>query len=369
MSSGGTPSRAEPQYWGGNIPWLNTSAINFNTVSQPSEMITEAGLRNSAAKVFSKGSLLMAMYGQGATRGRVAYLGFDAAVNQACAVIQPTSKVTAKFLYFSLEHSYGEIRQLGHGGNQKNLNAALIRSIRLYVPPLSKQHAIVEILDDADTAICTIDKLIGTKLRYKAAVAEQVLTRKKWPEVLLGNLFRERIEADLPTLKLLAVTNSAGVVDRDTLTKRDTSSDDKAKYRHVCVGDIAYNTMRMWQGVFGLSEMEGIVSPAYTVCVPSPETHGPFMVHLFKLPQTISLFHRHSQGLVKDTLNLKFSHFAKIRVRVPSFSEQIQIADCLDLMEREIALLRRQCHALSEQKRGLMHLLLTGEKRAKGFGP
>lgn len=121
--------------------------------------------------------------------------------------------------------------------------------------------------------------------------------------------------------------------------------------------------MRMWQGVSALSRHEGIVSPAYTVCIPGPEIDGTFASYLFKLPEVIHLFYRYSQGLTSDTWNLKFHHFAAIRVRIPEPEEQIAIASVLSILDEELALLKLQREALAGQKRGLMQKLLTDQWR------
>ena len=103
LSSGGTPSRSVPAYWNGTIPWVTTTKINFETILDADEYITPLGLKNSSTKIFPQGTLLMAMYGQGATRGRVGFLGIDAAVNQACACIEPAKDVSANYLFYYLE--------------------------------------------------------------------------------------------------------------------------------------------------------------------------------------------------------------------------------------------------------------------------
>jgi type I restriction enzyme S subunit len=139
-----------------------------------------------------------------------------------------------------------------------------------------------------------------------------------WVSQKLGRVFKNRKEKDRPDLPLLAVTGTGGVVNRDTLERRDTSNSDKSKYLRVCQGDIAYNTMRMWQGVSGLVSKEGIISPAYTVCTPNDEILGKYAQYLFKLPELIKVFHRFSQGMVDDTLNLKFPHFSEIKTVIPS---------------------------------------------------
>jgi type I restriction enzyme S subunit len=156
-----------------------------------------------------------------------------------------------------------------------------------------------------------------------------------------------------------------GVVPRDDVDKKDTSSEDKSRYLRICPGDIGYNTMRMWQGVSGLSELEGIVSPAYTICIPGPKVDGQFVKHFFKSKPVVHLFCRYSQGLVSDTWNLKFRHLAEIRVTIPPVAEQKKIAKVLNAADAEIKEHRNQLAALKDQKKGLMQQLLTGKVRVK----
>ncbi|WP_417667176.1 restriction endonuclease subunit S [Pseudidiomarina sp.] len=186
---------------------------------------------------------------------------------------------------------------------------------------------------------------------------------KSWHISALGDLFSQRKEKDKTDLPLLAITGGGGVVLRDSLERRDTSNADKSKYLRVCKGDIAYNTMRMWQGVSGLSNYEGIVSPAYTICKPKEGVSSFYMAQLFKLPQLVQIFHRNSQGLVDDTLNLKFENLAPIKVCVPPLPEQQKIAVILSSVDNVIEQTRAQIDKLKNLKTGMMQELLT-----KGIG-
>lgn len=374
ISSGGTPDRTCHDYWGGSIPWVKTGEIQFNTITRTEEYITDKAIRETAARMYPSGTLLMAMYGQGKTRGQVALLGVDAAINQACAAITPNDAADAKYLFQYLAYQYANVRKLSNTGNQENLNAELIRSIPVFFPDKETRCKIAEILSAWDDGLEKLDALIAAKERRKKGLMQRLLTGKrrvkgfttKWATCKLGQLFRERVEQNRADLPLLAITADRGVMPRDELSKRDTSSEDKSKYLRIAPGDIGYNTMRMWQGVSALSALEGIISPAYTVCVPSEKIDGRFAAHLFKLPHTIHLFHRHSQGLVDDTLNLKYPNFATIEVNVPSdVAEQRAIADILDACDTELCLLRARRAAMEKQKRGLMQRLLTGATRVR----
>lgn len=154
--SGGTPSRSNLEFWsGGIIPWAKTTEVNYCVISQTEEHITPEGLSGSAAKLLPVGTLLLAMYGQGVTRGRVALLGIEAACNQACAAITPKdSAVVTKYLYHFLTWRYEAIRELAHGGQQQNLNLDIVRDLQIAYPIDSdEQQEIIEILDAIDTKI------------------------------------------------------------------------------------------------------------------------------------------------------------------------------------------------------------------------
>lgn len=144
--SGGTPSRSNSEYWGGKIPWVKTGAIDYCWIREANEWITEKGLENSAARIIPKGTILMAMYGQGKTRGQVAILGIDATINQACAAILLHDGSDRDFVYQQLAFRYDYIRKLSNSGSQENLNADLVKSIAFPAPDEIEQKKIGAIL-------------------------------------------------------------------------------------------------------------------------------------------------------------------------------------------------------------------------------
>jgi type I restriction enzyme S subunit len=173
----------------------------------------------------------------------------------------------------------------------------------------------------------------------------------------------ERRETNNDHLPLLAITGKRGIILASEIDRKDSSNADKSKYKRIAPGDIGYNTMRMWQGVSAVSGLEGIVSPAYTICQPKGNVNALFTGYLFKFPPVIHSFWRHSQGLVSDTWNLKFHHFAQIKVKIPNVEEQKAIARFLTAVDDEIKSYENKLAALEKQKRGLMQKLLTGEVR------
>ncbi len=146
IGSGGTPSRSRKDYYKGNIPWIKTGEVINEIIFDTEEKITQEAIENSSAKIYKKGSLIIAMYGQGKTRGRTAKLGVDATTNQACAVIYniDSSKLVTDFLWLFLMNEYDRLRKLASGNNQPNLNAQMIKNYPIVVPPKKIQQEIVD---------------------------------------------------------------------------------------------------------------------------------------------------------------------------------------------------------------------------------
>ena len=145
LGSGGTPSRSCPNYYKGIIPWVKTGEVVNDVIFETEEHISEEAIANSSAKIYPKGSLIIAMYGQGDTRGRTAKLGIDAATNQACAVLYDidNSIVSTDYLWYYLQGRYHDLRSMASGNNQPNLNAGKINNYDVVVPPMDIQEEIV----------------------------------------------------------------------------------------------------------------------------------------------------------------------------------------------------------------------------------
>lgn len=181
VGTGGTPSRKHPEYFGGTVPWIKTTEVNYNTIMETGECITELGLQNSNAKIYPAGTLIIAMYGQGVTRGKCAILGMDAAMNQACAAVTPKNDNTThvKYLQYWCQFKYDQIRNLGQGANQSNLNLSVVSSMRFPLPPISEQHRIAEIIRTIDKKL-ELERKRKEKLeRIKKSLMNELLTGKK----------------------------------------------------------------------------------------------------------------------------------------------------------------------------------------------
>ena len=176
ISSGGTPSRAKAEYWNGDISWISTTLINFNTIKIANEYITKSGLQNSSTKIFPKNTILMAMYGQGKTRGKVAILGIEAAINQACAAITLKEGMNANFVFQNLAARYDEIRKISNQGGQENLSAALIKKILFSYPDINsgEQQKIAACLSSLDDLITAQTQKIDALKAHKKGLMQQL---------------------------------------------------------------------------------------------------------------------------------------------------------------------------------------------------
>ena len=153
---------------------------------------------------------------------------------------------------------------------------------------------------------------------------------------------------------LLSVTMNDGVIPRSEIEGKDNSSADKSNYKVVLMGDMVYNSMRMWQGANGISPYDGIVSPAYTVLMPKIPISNGYFAALFKSPNLINEFRKNSQGMTSDTWNLKYPQIETIKVHIPPLSEQNRVADMLGTLERRIAKQAQLVENLKKYKRGVM---------------
>ena len=164
-----------------------------------------------------------------------------------------------------------------------------------------------------------------------------------WEQRKLGDCFTERVES-MPDGELISVTINDGIKKFSELGRHDNSNDDKSKYKKVCVGDIAYNSMRMWQGASGYSSYEGIVSPAYTVLSPNSGINSKCLAYQFKLPEMIHTFQVNSQGITSDNWNLKYPVLSKIEIFVSKDEqEQAKIAEYFENLDNLITLHQREC--------------------------
>ncbi|MCD2249358.1 restriction endonuclease subunit S [Listeria monocytogenes] len=178
----------------------------------------------------------------------------------------------------------------------------------------------------------------------------------KWEQRKLGEVFNERSERSADG-ELISVTINSGVIKASKLEKKDNSSFDKSNYKVVKKGDIAYNSMRMWQGASGYSSYDGILSPAYTVICPRKDIDTIFIAYMFKKIDMIQTFQRNSQGLTSDTWNLKFPSLSTIKIKIPANDEQIKITNLFQKLEYTSILHQNRIEMLKKVKKAYLQTM------------
>jgi len=176
--TGGTPSTTISAYWGGTIPWLASTEIHQKRITRPTTFITDVGLRNSSAKIAPKNSVLIALAGQGKTRGTAAFLVYDMAVNQSLAALIVNERANAKFLFYAMERSYSSLRELSSGdGGRGGLNKRLLRQYTISIPcDVKEQEEIANILLFLDDEIVSLLEEKDKMLQIKGGAMDDLLT-------------------------------------------------------------------------------------------------------------------------------------------------------------------------------------------------
>lgn len=177
VTAGGTPSTNVPRYWGGNVRWMSSGEIHAKRVYEIEGRITGDGLRESAAQLLPVGTVLLALAGQGKTRGTVAVSRVALSTNQSIAGILPTSEHEPDFLFYNLDTRYEELRgeSSGHGG-RGGLNLTILKSLEVFMPPRDEQKAIAGVLADTDDEIDLMKRRLVKARDVKQGMLEELLT-------------------------------------------------------------------------------------------------------------------------------------------------------------------------------------------------
>jgi type I restriction enzyme S subunit len=241
--SGGTPSRANKKFFGGNIPWIKTGDLPDGDLLHFDEGITEDGLANISGGIYPKDTIVMAMYG--ATIGKLGRLTFDAAVNQACACAITHQGVFNWFLFYWLRSNRQKYIDAGRGGGQPNISRELIYEQPFVLPPLAEQKRIVAKIESTTAKIDAIEK----------AVTEAEALLEKYRESLLAKAFRGELVPqdpnDEPASKLLERI-------RAERAKQQTGKGKKAnELRPISEDEIPFEIPKSWEWV-RLGELESL---------------------------------------------------------------------------------------------------------------
>jgi type I restriction enzyme S subunit len=264
-----------------------------------------------------------------------------------------------------------DIAKLSQGNSVVHLYNKQLATLNLNLPTPKEQQKIANFLSAIDNRIQTLVKKKTLLEQYKKGVMQKIFKQElrfkdddgaefyNWKLKRIGKVFKERNEKNFKDMELLSVSISKGIYSQSESNKKDNSNSDKSKYKRVLKDDIAYNSMRMWQGASAVSEYDGIVSPAYTILEGNEYQYSIFYGYLFKMSFMIQTFQKNSQGLTSDTWNLKYPMISKIKINVPSLEEQTKIANFLSAIDRNIELVTKKIIHTKAYKKGLLQQMFV----------
>lgn len=368
---GGTPKTSNESFWKGNIPWIQSSDLIEGSLFdvEPRKYISQEAVDKSATKLVQKNSVAIV------TRvgvGKLAFMPFSYATSQdflSLSVLKTEPQFTVYALYKKLQSELNAVQ----GTSIKGVTKDELLAKEIMIPYYEEQEKIGSYLHSLDNLITLHQRKLEKLQNMKKSCLQKMFPKDgatvpeirfsefqgDWEERTLGSCFDERLES-LPDGELLSVTIGSGIKKFSELDRHDNSNTDKSKYKRVCIGDIAYNSMRMWQGASGRSPYEGIVSPAYTVVKPIGDIDTQFFAYMFKKKEIIHLFEINSQGLTSDTWNLKYPAFSKIVVRVPrNVEEQSRIARFLLELDELISCTEQEIEITKRMKKGCLQKMFV----------
>jgi type I restriction enzyme S subunit len=392
-TSGGTPSRAKKEYYGGSIPWVKSGELKDNIIDYTEETVTDEGLRNSSAKLFQKGTLLVALYG--ATVGKTGILGIDATTNQAiCAIMPKQNKLDPNYLRFQITARRNELISASSGGAQPNISQGIIRGFRIPLPTVHEQHKIAATLSLVDEAVRKTNEIISNIERLKKGLMQQLLTRgighKEFKDTEIGRIPKEwkvvRLENYIDLLtgypfrsqEFSTDTNGVRLVRGINITRgRLRWEEDITKYWKSITRDLDKYLVQKSDLLIG---MDGaLVGKNYAL---ASENDLPMLLvqRVARLRAKNGLNQRYLFYLIgspsfvnyvnKVNTSSGIAHISSTQInnfKIPWAppQEQEKIARMLSAVDKKIELERMIKSNLEKAKLALMNLLLTGKIRIR----
>ena len=191
LATGGTPSTAKKEYWeNGNIPWLSSGEVHNKKIKNTAVKITQLGFENSNARFYPIGSVLIALAGQGKTRGTVAITEIETTSNQSIAAIIPDQKLyNSYFLYHQLDFRYEELRSISSGSGRAGLSLRILKTINVIYTGINEQEEIIKKLNQIDDFLNSNYKSLSKLSLLKSGLMQDLLTGKvRVPEELIEEI-------------------------------------------------------------------------------------------------------------------------------------------------------------------------------------
>jgi len=392
IKTGGTPKRMDPHYWGGDIPWMSSGEIHKRYINDTKEFITEDGLKSSNACLLPQETVMIALNGQGRTRGTVAILRTPVTCNQSLAgFITYNNILNADYLFFYLDSKYQSLRDLSGDHGRNGLNLKLLREIEIYLPPLPEQKKIAAILSSVDYAIQATQAVIDQTRRVKQGLLQQLLTRgighTRFKQTEIGEIPEDW---DVKPLETLAKSINNGFV--GTAAKHYVNDGipylmaKNIRENRIELGQLSYisddfhknnprsfletgDLLTVQSGHIGTSatvplELSGANCHALIISkLHCEQINSDFVAYYFNSPSGRKRLSGIFVGTTIKHINTK--DLRKFLVPLPSRAEQTEIANIFKDIDKNQDASKSFLIQLNQTKRGLMQDLLTGRVRVK----
>lgn len=365
---GGTPKTDCESYWDGEIPWISINDFKGENryIHETEKNITDKGLKESSTKLLNAGDIIISARG---TVGELGQLTRCMAFNQSCFGIVANNKMSSDFLYFGLKMNLFQLHSKKGGAVFDTIIKNTFDELFIFLPPLSEQEKIAEILSVWDKAIELKEQYIKELKKRKKGLMQKLLAGKvrlpgfkdEWQSKSLNVIFKEKNErVNNREIKPVAV-GVQGIRQRDEIFSKELSTDySKNKVlnqNQICFGmgtnEIVYDVL-LYDKVY-------CVSPAYKVF----EIIGsnPYFIKLLLDINKVRLSRIYMIISARQGKSVDFEGLFNEKFKIPSLPEQIAIANVLSLADLEISLQKAELETLKLQKKGLMQVLLTGKVR------
>ena len=395
IGSGTTPKSSNSKYYDkGTYNWINTGDLNNGVVSSSKQQISDFALKDyPTLRFYPKGTIIEAMYG--ATIGKAGMLGMDATGNQACcAMVIDRNKAIPNFVLYYLVYYKPQLIKESFGGTQPNVNQFKVSNIAICIPPLESQQKIITYLDtklsEIDHQVSILTSKRDAYLRLKKSIINHAVTRgldlnakmkdsgiewigevpEHWEVKRMKDIFFERKELSLTGEEdLLSVSEFYGVARRKDKLNSDEEFESRADslvgYKICKAHDLVINIMLAWKTGLGISDNDGIVSPAYAV-YEGRNIASHFYHYLLRSGMYVKEFKRHSKGIIDSRLRLYNDRFNNISAIYPPLPEQRVIATYLDdkcaKIDTIVSNLDKQISRYADLKRSLIDEVITGKR-------
>lgn len=357
FSSGMTPYRGNKEYYTGNIPWITSGELNYNTIYNTLEKITPEAVDNTGLKILPIGTFLMAITGLEAagTRGSCAITGIEATTNQSCMALFPKKeKISIPYLYhFYIRYGNQFALKFCQGTKQQSYTGKIVKILPINLPPLPEQKAIAEVLTNTDQLLQALEKRLAKKRLIKQGVMQELLKPKEdWVEMTLGEIAK---------VKTGSKNNQDKVKDGQyPFFVRSQTVERLNTYSYNCEAILV-------PGEGGIGNIYHYINGKFDV------HQRVYMINCFQdsiLGSYVYFFMKKNfafhalKNSVKATVDsLRLPTFLEFKISLPTKQQQIQIATILSDMDQEIEQLEQQLAKYKQIKQGLMQNLLTGKIR------